>query len=54
MDHSIRPLDSLDIHEIVAMAREAANRGEPLHEANRFTGPAAAAFEAAFKVHSGD
>ncbi len=53
MDHSIKPLDKLTVHEIAAMAMAAAHRGETLEEANPFQDDIARVmFEAAFKAHT--
>lgn len=52
MDAPIRPLDRLSINEVCELAKGAAHRGEPLEQANPFTGIARIAFEAAYKAHA--
>lgn len=54
MDHSIRPLDQLSVNEICELAKQAAQRGESLEQANVFQGPEGHAFEAAYRAHAGD
>ena len=51
MGHSIRPLSSLSIHDISAMALSAVQRGESLAQANVYEGHIGTAFAGAYLSH---
>ena len=52
MIHHIKPVDSLTIHDISALAKDAVDRNMTLEEANTYPGHIGAAFEAAYRIHA--